>query len=155
LIEALNLIPERVLLHNWRYFSVLLSKVDQSKPFKRLSTPSLIATALKLRELNPNVNGTSNGLYIVRNEPMNGKSNVISESVKDMGESSFKNNDAMDTGFGCNETSHTATLLHQVVHQLQEQANKMTQLEIAFNQAIQEIRSLKGEIQLLRETPRF
>ncbi|KNE58103.1 hypothetical protein AMAG_04923 [Allomyces macrogynus ATCC 38327] len=69
LIEALNLIPEHVLLRNWRYFSVLLAKVDQSKPFKRLATESLILIAKRLRELNPDVNTPPAGLMTVAPPP--------------------------------------------------------------------------------------
>ncbi|ORZ30449.1 hypothetical protein BCR44DRAFT_40557, partial [Catenaria anguillulae PL171] len=56
LIEALNWMPEEVMLANWRYFSVLLAKIDQSKPFRRLASPQLATTAKKLRHLNPVVN---------------------------------------------------------------------------------------------------
>ncbi|KAI9188684.1 hypothetical protein H9P43_000105 [Blastocladiella emersonii ATCC 22665] len=56
LIEALNWMPADVILANWRYFSVLLAKIDQSKPFKRLASEALIATAKRLRNLNPAVN---------------------------------------------------------------------------------------------------
>ncbi|KAJ3376051.1 hypothetical protein GGF31_000117 [Allomyces arbusculus] len=69
LIEALNLIPEHVLLRNWRYFSVLLAKVDQSKPFKRLATESLILIAKRLREMNPDVNTPPAGLTTVAPPP--------------------------------------------------------------------------------------
>ncbi|KAI9221444.1 hypothetical protein BC828DRAFT_380982 [Blastocladiella britannica] len=62
LIEALNWVPASVLTGNWRYFSIMLAKIDQSKPFKRLASAHLAATARTLREMNPAVNKPPPGL---------------------------------------------------------------------------------------------